>query len=156
MSLDLEKGLCVIADPSQLEAVVWNLWNNAIEAMADNTGPRRLAVRLARSRDEAFPMQNPAQVPDPTGRNKDDGGSDLARRGGWSAVLEVEDSGPGLPPEAQEQIFEPFFTTKEDGTGLGLSTVQRLVEQHGGAISVRSHPGEGTCFRVVLAGAEAA
>ena len=135
---------------------VWNLWNNAIEAMADNTRPRRLAVRLARSQDEAFRVQNPAQVPDPTGRNKDDGGFDLARGGGWSAVLEFEDTGPGLPPEAQEQIFEPFFTTKEDGTGLGLSTVQRLVEQHGGAISVRSRPGEGTCFRVVLAGAEAA
>ena len=156
VSLDLEEGLCVIADPSQLEAVVWNLWNNAIEAMADNVGPRSLAVRLARSQDEAFRVQNPAQVPDPMGRNKEDGGPDLARCGGWSAVLEVEDSGPGLPPEAQEQIFEPFFTTKEDGTGLGLSTVQRLVEQHGGAISVRSRPGEGTCFRVVLAGAEAA
>ncbi|MCR9096863.1 MAG: ATP-binding protein [bacterium] len=153
--LALDDAVCVIGDPSQLEAIVWNLWNNAIESMTDQSSERRLTVRVYRSEDEAFRVQSPPQVPDPTGRNEDDGGIDPASRAGWSAVLEVEDSGPGLTPEVEEQIFEPFFTTKDDGTGLGLSTVQRLVEQHGGAITVTSRAGEGTCFRVILAGAEA-
>ena len=65
-------------------------------------------------------------------------------------MLEIEDTGPGLSPAVEEQIFEPFFTTKKDGTGLGLSTVQRLVEQHGGTIAVSTEAGVGTCFRVVL------
>lgn len=154
VSLELEESVCVVGDPSQLEAVVWNLWNNAIEAMDEQTSERRLTVRLYRRDEEARRVQVPAQVPDPTGRNEEDGGIRSVASADWSAVLEIEDSGPGLAPDVQEQIFEPFFTTKEDGTGLGLSTVQRLVEQHGGAITVASRPGEGTRFRVILAGAE--
>ena len=65
-------------------------------------------------------------------------------------VLEVEDSGAGIPPELQEKIFDPFFSTKEMGTGLGLATVQHNVEQQGGVIRVTSSPGEGTTFRVML------
>ncbi len=154
VTLALEEGVRVVGDPSQLEAIVWNLWNNAIEAMAGEDSDRRLTVRLYRSEAEAHRVQRPPQVPDPTGRNEEGGGIQPAGRPGWSAVLEIEDTGPGLTPEVQEQIFEPFFTTKDDGTGLGLSTVQRLVEQHGGAITVSSRPGDGTCFRVILAGAE--
>ena len=65
-------------------------------------------------------------------------------------ILEVEDTGEGIPPEVQEKIFDPFFSTKEMGTGLGLATVQHNVEQHGGTIRVSSSLGEGSTFRVVL------
>lgn len=65
-------------------------------------------------------------------------------------VLEVVDTGEGIPREVQEKIFDPFFSTKEMGTGLGLATVQHNVEQHGGTIRVSSAPGEGSTFRVVL------
>jgi C4-dicarboxylate-specific signal transduction histidine kinase len=66
-------------------------------------------------------------------------------------VVEVSDSGPGVPRQLKDRIFEPFFTTKDvgEGTGLGLDIVRRVVSDHGGDISVRSEPGE-TTFRVQL------
>jgi signal transduction histidine kinase len=65
-------------------------------------------------------------------------------------VLEIHDSGPGIPPEIQNHIFEPFFTTKETGTGLGLYVVGRRVQELGGEIHCRSVPGEGTTFVLKL------
>jgi two-component system sensor histidine kinase PilS (NtrC family) len=67
-----------------------------------------------------------------------------------AAVLSVEDDGPGIGHEAASRIFTPFFTTKARGTGLGLAVVQRIVDAHGGAISVQSTPGEGARFVVRL------
>jgi len=66
-------------------------------------------------------------------------------------VVEIDDNGPGIPPEIQSHIFEPFFTTKGvgNGTGLGLDTVQRIVKKHRGNIQVISKPGE-TSFQVRL------
>jgi len=68
------------------------------------------------------------------------------------AVIEVGDTGPGIPAEVLPHIFEPFFTTKEEGqgTGLGLSMVYSIVENHGGRIEVDSSPERGTVFRVRL------
>ena len=62
----------------------------------------------------------------------------------------IEDRGCGFEPEALERIYEPFFTTKPKGTGLGLATVQRVVEAHGGRIAVASESGKGTTVRVFL------
>jgi signal transduction histidine kinase len=72
-------------------------------------------------------------------------------RDGAYAVVEISDSGPGVPPEAQARIFEPFFTTKEvgHGTGLGLEIVQRIVVHHKGTVTVTSRPGD-TRFTVRL------
>ena len=72
------------------------------------------------------------------------------------AVVEIGDTGPGIPADVQPHIFEPFFTTKGvgEGTGLGLDTVQRIVRKHRGSIQVTSKPGE-TRFRVSLPMAEA-
>jgi two-component system sensor kinase FixL len=58
--------------------------------------------------------------------------------------IAVSDSGPGIPSEVQEKLFTPFFTTKSRGTGLGLSTAKRLIEAHGGTITIACPPGGGT------------
>jgi len=69
------------------------------------------------------------------------------------ALIEVSDTGPGIPEELLSQIFEPFFTTKPagKGTGLGLATVKQLVEGMGGSIEVRNAPGQGASFIIRLA-----
>ena len=66
-------------------------------------------------------------------------------------LVEIWDTGPGIPPELQERIFEPFFTTKApgNGLGLGLDNAMRIVRKHRGHLSVKSEPGS-TCFRVRL------
>lgn len=66
--------------------------------------------------------------------------------------IEISDTGQGIPEEILPRIFEPFFTTKEEGegTGLGLSLVYNIVENHGGNIKARSNPGEGSTFIIEL------
>jgi signal transduction histidine kinase len=64
-------------------------------------------------------------------------------------LTEVEDTGPGIPPEAQARIFEPFFTTREKGSGLGLPLAQKLAEAHRGTLTVDSRPGR-TCFTLAV------
>lgn len=73
-----------------------------------------------------------------------------ARREETEAVLEVSDTGVGIPPELLGHLFEPFYTTKDAGTGLGLSVCRRIVEAHGGRLSVESKPGRGSTFRIHL------
>lgn len=65
-------------------------------------------------------------------------------------LVEISDTGTGIPSEKLAQIFDPYFTTKSEGTGLGLSIAQRIVEEHGGIILVESEVGKGTTFRVRL------
>jgi signal transduction histidine kinase len=67
------------------------------------------------------------------------------------ALVEIQDNGPGIPPEIQDRIFEPFFTTKPvgEGTGLGLDTVYRIMQQHHGEVRVNSQPGK-TSFQIRL------
>jgi two-component system sensor histidine kinase HydH len=65
-------------------------------------------------------------------------------------VIEVADHGPGVPAEDRERIFEPFFTGKTQGTGLGLAVARRVVELHGGTLSVHSSPRGGALFRAEI------
>jgi signal transduction histidine kinase len=67
-----------------------------------------------------------------------------------AVVLEVEDTGPGLTEEQSTRLFTPYYTTKKGGTGLGLAIVQGIVSDHGGRIEVRSEPGRGTTFVLLL------
>ncbi len=62
----------------------------------------------------------------------------------------VSDNGPGINPEDKEHIFNPYFTTKSDGTGLGLAIVHKIMEAHGGDVSVESALGQGTTVTLVL------
>ena len=63
-------------------------------------------------------------------------------------VVEIEDTGPGVPLEMKEQIFNPFVTTKKTGVGLGLAIVSKIVDAHGGSVKLISQPHRGACFRV--------
>ncbi len=72
------------------------------------------------------------------------------RANGGKAVVEVSDTGLGLTPEECARIFTPYYTSKRQGTGLGLASVQSVVSDHGGRISVRSEPGQGTTFVIEL------
>ncbi|HEV3049274.1 MAG TPA: ATP-binding protein, partial [Longimicrobium sp.] len=77
--------------------------------------------------------------------------------GAGSVVVEVSDTGSGIPPETLERIFEPFFTTKPvgQGTGLGLSVCHSIITSMKGTIQVESQVGRGTTFRITLPRADA-
>jgi signal transduction histidine kinase len=82
-----------------------------------------------------------------------DGGEVIVRT--WrdsdeTAGVEVSDTGPGITREEQARVFEAFYSTKAHGTGLGLSTAQRIVSEHGGQLDLHSEPGRGTCFTIRL------
>ncbi len=135
VKLDLaleEPGRLVRVDPAQLDQVILNLSVNARDAMADGG-----TLRIATGR---------ALFLRPSGEGK------AAIPPGRYAVLEVSDTGKGIPAADLPRLFEPFFTTKIDkgGTGLGLATVQGIVAQSGGHLVVESEVGVGTTFRIYL------
>jgi signal transduction histidine kinase len=78
-----------------------------------------------------------------------------AKEASWLEI-EVSDTGCGISDDVLADIFEPFFTTKRGGTGLGLPTVHRIVENHGGELQLDSQLGLGTIFRIRLPGVEVA
>lgn len=73
-----------------------------------------------------------------------------SRSDGRNAIIEISDTGPGIPERRLSRIWTPFFTTKGSGTGLGLHITRRVIEHQNGAISVSSKVGEGTCFTIKL------
>jgi signal transduction histidine kinase len=75
----------------------------------------------------------------------------VTRAEGESILVSVEDNGVGIPPEARQQIFEIFYSTKGNrGTGLGLAVTKKIVEEHGGSITVDSALGQGSRFTIRL------
>jgi signal transduction histidine kinase len=116
-------GLKVSADAGQLQQVLINLVQNAAESIG-----KRGTISL-RARSAELPL---------SGQIRD------------VVILEVEDTGKGIPREVQERLFDPFFTTKASGMGLGLSIAARIVEMHGGAIQYQTQVARGAKFGVVL------
>ncbi len=107
--------LHVRADSGHLKQVLINLVRNAADAIV-GAGTVTLRAREARA--------------------------SLGGRETDAVVLEVSDTGTGIPPEVERRLFDPFFSTKEPGTGLGLPIAARIVERHGGTL--RSRPGRAT------------
>ena len=110
----------VLADPDQLKEVFVNILINACEATGEGG-----SITITEELEVVQPL-------------------------GDVAVIRIHDNGPGIPADLQEKVFEPFFSTKEDGTGLGLSIAVRVIEQHGGRITLESSEGSGTTFVISL------
>ncbi|MCL2790298.1 MAG: PAS domain S-box protein [Desulfobulbus sp.] len=130
---DFAEDFLVKADPTQMHQIVMNLCTNAYQALEGNGGLIRLRLfRRELSPKEGILIGNLPQ--------------------GTYVCLQVEDDGMGIPPEYLQRIFEPYFTTKKlhEGTGLGLSVVHGIVNDHRGAVTVESTPGQGCCFTVFL------
>ena len=72
------------------------------------------------------------------------------RATGEAVEIAVIDRGVGIDPQQRNSIFNPFFTTKPEGVGLGLAIVSKIVDEHGGKITVESEPGKGSVFHVLL------
>jgi signal transduction histidine kinase len=110
-------------DPHQIQQVLINLIQNSAESIGRD-GAVALRVRTGVKR--------------------------LAERLAEVVILEVADTGRGIPPEVEKRLFDPFFTTKETGTGLGLSIASRIVEKHGGALQYQTQVNKGSVFGIVL------
>jgi signal transduction histidine kinase len=112
----------VRGDAEQLRQVFLNLGINAVQAMAPGGGTLTVSTRRRMAR----------------------------RDPGVFVEVIFADTGPGIARDQLKNLFIPFFTTKEKGTGLGLPISQRIVSHHGGTIEVRTAPGRGSQFIVVL------
>jgi signal transduction histidine kinase len=123
LKLDVGDAALVRADRQQIQQVLINLVQNAADSIGQNG-----AITL-RSRQGDASALKPAQP---------------------VVLIEVADTGKGIPPEVEKRIFDPFYSTKEGGTGLGLSIASRIVEKHGGFIQYLTQLNEGTTFSLVL------
>jgi signal transduction histidine kinase len=110
-------------DPEQIKQVLINLVQNAADSIAHD------GTITLRARQDRKPLSN--------------GETDVV-------ILEVTDTGKGIPPEIEKRLFDPFFTTKDTGTGLGLSIAAGIVQNHGGALQYQTHVHHGTTFGIVL------
>lgn len=127
LKLDLQLDKSVIVDREQLAQAVLNLLLNAVDATPDGG---EIAVTSAFAHSDTLPFE-----------------TDTSER--W-LVLCVIDTGVGIEAGVLTHIFDPYFTTKDSGTGLGLSLVARIIEEHGGRIDVKSQVGAGTTFCIFL------
>jgi signal transduction histidine kinase len=127
LAVDLDRSASPVpADSEQIQQLLLNLLLNAKAACPREGG--RVSVRTRRGRDWRL-------------------GTSLGRQ---HFEISVEDNGVGMDAETQAKIFTPFFSTQRGGTGLGLAIVRQIVEAHHGEIRVRSEPGKGSCFTVLL------
>jgi len=129
----------VRGDATQIRQIVINLITNASDALGGEDGVVR--VRTGRFDKQCAAVDGVLRLePEPPGD---------------TVFVEVEDTGVGMDLDTQSRIFDPFFTTKFQGRGLGLAAVLGIVRSHGGAVRLRSAPGRGTTFTILLPGADA-
>ncbi len=135
LSLKAEaRDAVVVADPTQLTQVVLNLGSNAGHAMKEGGGTLDVTVTSSDLDEHGAEAVSPRF---PLGRY---------------VCIVFRDTGIGMDEETLEHIFEPFYTTKAkgEGSGMGLAVVHGIVRDHKGAVTVKSRPGEGSVFRVLL------
>jgi signal transduction histidine kinase len=108
------------ADPDQLKQCILNLVINSMQALQQKIGTDKEVVVSTNNPDEE------------------------------KLLIEITDTGTGIPEADMAHIFEPFYTTKEKGTGLGLSIVQGIILSHSGKITCQSEVGRGTTFKIEL------
>jgi len=132
LDLEVQTGLTVCADATQLQQMLMNLLSNARDAVQGVPAPRIFVRAVRYEADEDFLSRHPE-----------------AEVRHW-ALLAVQDNGCGMDEATKKRIFDPFFTTKEvgKGTGLGLAMVHGAMQRHGGVIEVDSTPGAGSEFRL--------
>jgi signal transduction histidine kinase len=120
---EYQEETTVRGDPDELNQLFLNLLSNAVDALEPSGGTIRVRTVPPRGGPSTGPV-----------------------------LVEVEDDGPGIPPEIRDRVFEPFFTTKEvgRGTGLGLSIAYGIARRHRGEITLSNPPGGGSLFRVSL------
>jgi len=123
----------IMLDADKLKQVFMNVILNAIQSMP-NGGELTIATKLLRAAKE----RTDSKIP-PAPFNK-----------GGVILVEISDTGVGIPEENRARLFEPFFTTKTEGTGLGLTNARRIIQQHRGDIEVQSKVGEGTTVVISL------
>jgi len=116
------ENLCVYIDSQRLQQVIWNLVLNAVQEMK-NSGRLSIVTAIRTERGSGNSQEKLAEI-------------------------SISDTGPGILLENQGKVFDPFFTTKEQGTGLGLTIVHRIVENYGGKIYLESDGRSGTTFRL--------
>ncbi|MFQ5959330.1 MAG: PAS domain-containing sensor histidine kinase, partial [Alphaproteobacteria bacterium] len=131
---DVEGALALPADG----AIAWhNAVAKGFTVTADRDQLFRVLLNLGRNAIEAMRGSGEIRV--------------NARRDGRAAVIEVTDSGPGLPPQAREHLFEPFSgSARQGGTGLGLPIAREIMRAHGGELSLAKSDEAGTIFRLDL------
>ncbi|HUH31869.1 MAG TPA: response regulator [Rhodanobacter sp.] len=125
-----DPGLTFEGNHTELQQCLLNLCLNAIQAMPDG-GQLHVATACVELPPDFF---LPAELP----------------RAGSYLRISVIDNGLGVAPQALRRLFEPFFTTKKGGTGLGLISCKRIVDNHGGVMRVDSTPGRGTRFDLFI------
>ena len=123
LKIDPADGAKFLADPQQMKQVLINLIQNAADSIEIDG-----VITLGAHRDTRRLNEHDAAV----------------------VVLEVKDSGVGIPTDVQKRLFDPFFSTKKGGTGLGLSIAAQIVNNHHGLLEFQSEPGHGTTFTIVL------
>jgi two-component system sensor histidine kinase HydH len=120
-SLDVEADLPAISvDKDKINQVLLNLYLNGLQAMEHSTSAKELKVSVHHDVHDGM------------------------------LVIEVQDTGSGIPPEDLDKVLDPYFTTKPDGTGLGLALAYKIIDEHKGIIRFSSSEGEGTTVSVSL------
>jgi two-component system sensor histidine kinase HydH len=132
---ELHTGYASLADEKKVELKINNQWHGSVKW--DRGKMKQVLMNLIQNAFEAM----------------DEGGKInvlVVSKPDQQLELKISDTGKGIPEEIRKKIFNLYFTTKAKGTGVGLSIVQQIVDQHGGVISVESELGKGTTFSIIM------